>query len=77
MPMLRECIDNDLAPFVKSRFASKAKTLVYKWFDLQNRPELEALANSPSLVSTGNWKYCGGCGSWRRNGARRKSPCRR
>ena len=46
MPTLREFIDDDFAPFVESRFASKAKTLVYNRIGLKNPREFESLANS-------------------------------
>jgi hypothetical protein len=46
VPTLREFIDSDLAPFVESRFASKAKTLEYYRIGLKNLREFERPANS-------------------------------
>ncbi len=45
VPTLREFIDNDFAPFVESRFASKAKTLEYYRIGLKNLREFEPPAN--------------------------------
>jgi integrase len=54
VPTLREFIDNDFAPFVESRFASKAKTLEYYRIGLKNLREFEPLANSLLDAITGD-----------------------
>jgi integrase len=46
LPTLREFIDKDFAPFVESRFASKAKALEYYRTGLKNLREFEPLAKS-------------------------------
>ena len=51
---MREFLDNDFAPFVESRFASKPKTLEYYRIGLKNLREFEPLANSVLDAITGD-----------------------
>jgi len=54
VPTWREFIDNDFAPLVESRFASKAKTLEYYRIGLKNPREFDPLANSLLDAITGD-----------------------